>query len=117
MGEAGTVILTVILTWQRQTASSWMLRLPRQEAPMPPALWRMRASSHQLACAISQSPSTVPTQHNFHLLVMLRLMLKAHVQALGQESWKCQTTRNNLKEDTASPSGAADEIWTRACFT
>lgn len=71
---------------------------------MPPALWQMRASSHQLAYAISQSPSTVPTQHNFHLLVML----SAHVQALGQESWKCQTTRNTLKEDTTSPGGAAD---------
>lgn len=84
---------------------------------MPPVLWQMRASSHQLACAISWSPSTVPTQHNVHLLVMLRLMLSAHVQALGQGSWKCQTTRNTLKEDTASPSGAAGEIWTRACLT
>lgn len=32
VGEAGTVILTVILRWQQQMASSWMLRLLRQEA-------------------------------------------------------------------------------------
>lgn len=31
VGEAGTVILTVILRWQQQMAS-WMLRLLRQEA-------------------------------------------------------------------------------------
>lgn len=116
VGEAGTVILTVILRWQRQMASSWVLGPLRQEAPMPPALWWVRASSHQRACAISQSPSTVPTQHKLPLRVTLRLIPKAHVQALGQESCRCQMIRNTLREDTTSPS-RADEIWMRACFT
>lgn len=43
MGEAGTVILTVILRWQQQMASSWMLRLLEAGSPlMPPALWWTR---------------------------------------------------------------------------
>ena len=37
VGEARKVILTIILRWQRQTASSWVLGPLRQEAPMPPA--------------------------------------------------------------------------------